>query len=200
MLWGDPDPEYKLFYGENQRGRGKVFNGPAVINFLKENHLKRIIRAHQCVKNGIEKLFNDKLITVFSASSYCKINQNSSGILKIYQKSTKIEPIIFDPLPRLKKSDTNYFRVESFNHQTKKKILNFFSFGPVPSSIHIQKQISLAGNSILNFSTTMLHIKKSKPTINSLPLLKSGPRKKNLTSDQFEIVENNEQLISLNGF
>lgn len=200
IVWSDPSPNMQSNYGESQRGRGKVFNGPVVVNFLKSNHLIRIVRGHQCVKNGIEKLFNDKLITVFSASSYSKINGNSSGILKIYEKTDEIKPIIFPPLPRLKKFDANYFRVQLFNHQTKKKILNFFSFGAVPSSIHGQKQMNLSlHQSKFNFSSVMLHTRKSKMTINSLPMLKSGPTKKNLSLEQTGAFENNGQVSSLHG-
>lgn len=192
IVWSDPSPNMQSNYGESQRGRGKVFNGPAVVNFLKFNHLKRIIRGHQCVKNGIEKLFNDKLITVFSASSYSKTNGNSSGILKIYEKTDEIQPVIFPPLPRLKKFDANYFRVQLFNHQTKKKIFNFFSFGAVPSSLNGQKQMNLSlRQSKFYFSSLMLRKRKSKMTINSLPMLKSGPTKKNLSLEQTEAFENN---------
>ena len=91
VLWGDPSHEEmvqqssQLFY-DNPRGRGKFFTGIAVSNFLKGNDLKRIIRAHECVVNGIEESFKEKCITVFSASSYDHQDGNSSGILKIYKQ------------------------------------------------------------------------------------------------------------------
>lgn len=93
-------------YEENQRGRGKLFSGPVVVNFLTNNNLKRLIRGHECDNNGVEELFNQKCITVFSASSYsCDIG-NFSGYLKIFKEGDRIEPVIFDPLPRLKKNMT----------------------------------------------------------------------------------------------
>lgn len=114
IIWGDPCPELQQFYNDNQRGRGKLFNGPVVVNFLKNNNLKRLIRGHECVTNGIEELFNRKCITVFSASSYSGDMSNSSGILMIYENEDKIRPIIFPPLHRLKKCDTNYYKVQAF--------------------------------------------------------------------------------------
>ena len=46
LLWGDPSSQCTNFFSENQRGRGKLFNGVSVVNFLKNNFLTRIIRAH----------------------------------------------------------------------------------------------------------------------------------------------------------
>ena len=118
IVWGDPLENLPEFYCDSHRGRGKLFNGPVLVNFLKNNHLKRIIRGHEMV-DGIAKLFNEKCITVFSASSYSTDNGNSSGILKIYQKDDQIESFIFKPLKRLEKSDACYYKVQSF---TQKKI------------------------------------------------------------------------------
>lgn len=114
IVWGDPSTELPSLYGENQRGRGKLFNGAATVNFLRNNNLKRVIRGHQCVNNGVEELFNEKCITVFSASSYNCDMGNSSGILKIYQKDDKIEPITFPPITRLQKYDATYYKVAPF--------------------------------------------------------------------------------------
>lgn len=124
ILWGDPSDGLRQNYSDNQRGRGKLFSGPVVVNFLKNNNLKRLIRGHECVINGIECLFNDKCITVFSASSYSSHMGNSSGILKLYEKSDTFEPIIFPPIPRLKKSDTNYFKVAAFEENESHHVVN----------------------------------------------------------------------------
>lgn len=143
IIWGDPTKKQSQIYSENQRGRGKLFNGPAVVNFLRNNNLKRLIRGHECVNNGIEILFNEKCITVFSASSYSCNMGNSSGILKIYQNEDKIEPIVFPPIYRLKKCDSNYYKVQSYiqnkmkNIKSKKNFLLSFAHINGSHSEHI---------------------------------------------------------------
>ena len=47
------------------------------------------------MKNGIEHLFNGKVITVFSASNYCGYNSNKSGVLEI-SASGKTKDVIFN--------------------------------------------------------------------------------------------------------
>ncbi|KAK8841654.1 hypothetical protein M9Y10_026594 [Tritrichomonas musculus] len=73
-----------------------------------------LVRGHECVDEGIEKLFNDKCITVFSASSYFPEMSNSSGILRIYKENDKAESVFFPPLKRFEKADTSYFKDQSF--------------------------------------------------------------------------------------
>lgn len=114
ILWGDPSVELRQFFECNPRGRGQLFNGVVVVNFLKNNNLQRLIRAHQCVLQGTEKTFNEKCITVFSASSYNCDMGNYSGILKLLEKDDRIEHIKFDPLHRLKKYEAFYYKVQAF--------------------------------------------------------------------------------------
>lgn len=121
IIWGDPSPLLPHFYSDNPRGRGKLFNGAVVVNFLKQNKLKRLIRAHECVKEGTEALFNDKCITVFSASSYSTDLGNSSGILSVNKKNDKIEFINFEPLHRLKKFDAVYYKVQNYQQNLENK-------------------------------------------------------------------------------
>lgn len=42
-----------------------------------------IIRAHECVKGGIQRFANQKLITVFSATNYCNVHQNKGAMLLV---------------------------------------------------------------------------------------------------------------------
>lgn len=116
LLWGDPTFEDRQLYNDNPRGRGKLFNGVVVVNFLKNNNLQRIIRAHECVYEGISEIFNDKCITVFSASSYSYDMSNSSGILKLFECNDCIEKVVFEPILRLKKFDAVYYKVQAFSN------------------------------------------------------------------------------------
>lgn len=83
-------------------------------------------------------MFNDKCITVFSASSYSNDVNNSSGILNIFKCNDIIEKVVFEPLKRLKKCETNYFKVQSFalkkiNRSSLPQISNFKKNQILPS-------------------------------------------------------------------
>lgn len=110
LVWGDPYNGYDCQFGDNPRGMGYLFNRVAVNNFLSKNEFKRIIRAHECVKKGVLKIFDDRCITVFSASSYDKNLGNSSGLLELFQQDDRIELKIFDPIERLKKVTPSILR------------------------------------------------------------------------------------------
>ena len=69
LMWSDPNPEYPYFQ-ESARGYGSLFGCVASLRFTKEFSFKNVIRAHQCVKNGIDIFANGMVITVFSSSNY----------------------------------------------------------------------------------------------------------------------------------
>ena len=54
-------------------GTGNIvkFGPDRVQEFLKNNNLQLIIRAHECVMDGFERFAGGQLITVFSATDYC---------------------------------------------------------------------------------------------------------------------------------
>ena len=82
VLWSDPDDSKEAFT-ENRRGLGCKYSADAVHNFLEANRLSLLIRAHQCVINGIS-LFADKTgMTVFSSSNYDSRAKNKSGVIVI---------------------------------------------------------------------------------------------------------------------
>lgn len=128
LLWSDPSHDLSHQYHENPRGYGKLFNGVTVSNFLKNNNLKRLVRGHECVINGTHIIFNDKCITVFSSSSYSPGLNNKCGIIKIHKLNDKVQTISFDPIPRLKKCDASYYKVQSFSEtESSKPVLSFFN-------------------------------------------------------------------------
>ena len=104
-----------MLFDENPRGSGFLFSMDAVVIFLNENSLKRLIRAHQCVSEGFFLHFDDKCITVFSASSYYTFLGNQSAILQLFQKDDRIQITTFPPLDRLKKSEAFYYKVQPLN-------------------------------------------------------------------------------------
>lgn len=126
IVWSDPS-HCNCCFDENPRGKGKLFNGEAIAVFLKNNNLTRIIRGHQCVKNGLLSSFGDKCITVFSASSYNENINNSSSILELFQNDDTIRYSIFDPIHHLSKNEVTYYKVQALNKK-ENNVDNYFSF------------------------------------------------------------------------
>ena len=81
ILWSDPSSEPTDF-SASRRGFGFYFNYPPLQAFLNNNKLKAVIRGHECV-DGIKTMWNESLITVFSASNYCGVSNNKCGVLFI---------------------------------------------------------------------------------------------------------------------
>ncbi|KAL7721154.1 Serine/threonine-protein phosphatase [Entamoeba marina] len=112
LLWSDPLDEdlcsddinsfqNTLFSPNTIRKCSYFYGRKAVVNFLFNNNLVCIIRAHQCVADGIGLHFLDSLqqlplvFTVFGAPNYTKKNQggvlfiNNNGILSSRYSTTK---------------------------------------------------------------------------------------------------------------
>jgi hypothetical protein len=65
---------------------GHLFGQKQVELFLRRNHFQKVIRAHQCMKTGVEFKFINQVITVFSASHYCETVLNKSGVIQLTKK------------------------------------------------------------------------------------------------------------------
>ncbi|KAK8876473.1 hypothetical protein M9Y10_006686 [Tritrichomonas musculus] len=115
LIWSDPSYGSSVLFNESPRGKGYLYNNESVSNFLKRNSLNRMIRAHQCVVSGSATNKGDKCITVFSASSYDNLLNNSSAVLQLFQKEDTFKITTFPPLRRLQKIDAFYYKVQSLN-------------------------------------------------------------------------------------
>jgi hypothetical protein len=60
------------------RGIGFMFSHGALLNFLKINKLKFIVRSHQLVEKGFN--WNGRTLTVWSAPNYCYSCNNSASL------------------------------------------------------------------------------------------------------------------------
>ena len=96
LLWSDPSPTVD-YYETSTRGSGFFYGKQAVKEFLENTKLEVLIRGHECVQNGINIDFEGKLITVFSASNYCGLVGNNSGVLRIETDGT-YTPLILPAL------------------------------------------------------------------------------------------------------
>lgn len=84
LLWSDP--EDVKGWGLSLRGAGYVFGGDVVEKFNHQNNLTLIARAHQLVMEGHKSLFDNQLVTVWSAPNYCYRCGNVAAILQLDRK------------------------------------------------------------------------------------------------------------------
>lgn len=100
LLWADPTFDeggvMKNKFEQNEsRGCSFFFGYEATIDFLKQNELLTIIRAHEVQYEGYRAYHWGNsifpvLMTVFSAPNYCGHHQNKGAILKIHQNEIQI--------------------------------------------------------------------------------------------------------------
>lgn len=82
LVWSDPVDTIKGFQ-INHRGSGAIFGPDVIQNFLLNNKLKLMIRAHQSTTSGFRAFGNFMGITVFSSSDYCKAIHNKCGVVTL---------------------------------------------------------------------------------------------------------------------
>ena len=81
ILWSDPD-EIEGFQN-SPRGAGFLFGYDVVKQFRYDNGISFIARAHQLIAEGYRLMFDDSLVTVWSAPNYCYRSGNIASILEI---------------------------------------------------------------------------------------------------------------------
>jgi protein phosphatase len=110
ILWADPDVK-AVRYGLSGRDGGITFGVNTCHDFLRVNNLQFLVRAHECVKDGVQRIQAMSVITVFSASSYQMSPINSSGILLVPEEG-EIRTQTFPPLPRLPRGHATFYSMK----------------------------------------------------------------------------------------
>eukprot|EP00742_Colponemidia_sp_Colp-10_P015332 GILJ01017493.1.p1 GENE.GILJ01017493.1~~GILJ01017493.1.p1 ORF type:complete len:667 (+),score=76.29 GILJ01017493.1:38-2002(+) len=94
LTWSDPAKINN--YQHNWRGSGCQFGADVTLDFLRQNNLRFICRAHQCVKDGYQWSHNNRLVTVFSATNYCGL-QNIAAVMHVAPRGAFDDPQNLSP-------------------------------------------------------------------------------------------------------
>jgi serine/threonine-protein phosphatase 4 catalytic subunit len=81
LLWSDPDDIPG--WANSNRGAGFLYGKEAVNSFCHQNELSLISRAHQLIMEGYKFMFNEKLVTVWSAPNYFYRCGNVASIMEL---------------------------------------------------------------------------------------------------------------------
>lgn len=138
LIWSDPMPDDSE-YTNSYRGNGKLFGKKAITKFLESTQMKRIVRAHQCVLNGYDNLFEGKVLTVFSSSAYNDNRTNKCSILKI-NNINQPEVVTFDTIRTITRDKAIFYPVgDTTPHCTKLHVLG------QPRKVPIRASFSTVG-------------------------------------------------------
>lgn len=87
LLWSDPEDNPGMvengLFGQSTRGAGHLYGYKAVENWNHSNDLSLIARAHQLVMEGYKYMFDEQLVTVWSAPNYCYRCGNDASIMEV---------------------------------------------------------------------------------------------------------------------
>lgn len=97
LVWSDPEEMVQAFTA-SPRGAGYLFGSDVTSKFMEQNKLNLICRAHQLVQEGYKYVFDDKLVTVWSAPNYCYRCGNVAAVLSFKTASDR-EAKIFHAVP-----------------------------------------------------------------------------------------------------
>jgi serine/threonine-protein phosphatase 6 catalytic subunit len=87
LMWSDPDEDVEA-WSMSPRGAGWLFGQKIAAEFLQINDLKLIARAHQLVQEGYKFMFDESLVTVWSAPNYCGRCGNMASIMEVKPGAT----------------------------------------------------------------------------------------------------------------
>jgi protein phosphatase len=109
LLWSDPDDQI-AGVRPSPRGIGHLYGPDVTAAFLEYTGLSRIVRGHQWIKSGIEYAHQNKVVTVFSASSV--ISETHGGVL-VLRQGHPIEEFTFMPMRVIARSEVTFVHLET---------------------------------------------------------------------------------------
>lgn len=87
LMWSDPEDIET--WQVSPRGAGWLFGSRVTEEFVRINDLSLVARAHQLVQEGYKYMFDEKLVTVWSAPNYCYRCGNVASILTVNGEERK---------------------------------------------------------------------------------------------------------------
>jgi len=96
LVWSDPEDVDT--WTISPRGAGWLFGARVTHEFMHLNGLELICRAHQLVHEGYKFMFDDKLVTVWSAPNYCYRCGNVASIMAFNEDKSR-QPKLFHAVP-----------------------------------------------------------------------------------------------------
>eukprot|EP00767_Chilomastix_cuspidata_P004205 gnl/Chilomastix_cuspidata/434.p1 GENE.gnl/Chilomastix_cuspidata/434~~gnl/Chilomastix_cuspidata/434.p1 ORF type:complete len:309 (-),score=94.88 gnl/Chilomastix_cuspidata/434:226-1152(-) len=81
LVWSDPDATSG--WSVSPRGAGFFFGPDISEQFLHENGISLIARAHQLAMDGIQTWHDGRVVTVFSAPNYCGEFDNAAAVMSV---------------------------------------------------------------------------------------------------------------------
>ena len=125
LLWSDPSTSINE-YSPSPRELGSLFGIDATKRFLADCDMKFIVRGHECVDEGVAVTHGGRVVTTFSASSYCGVMKNKCGVLFI-SDDKRYESIKIDPSVYFRRYDANFcplalmFKTQNSKERPQKK-------------------------------------------------------------------------------
>ena len=98
-----------------QKPTGYLFGGDGCKQFNDTNKIETIARAHQLVMEGYKWMFDEALVTVWSAPNYCYRCGNVAAILEFEENCAQKRFKVFEAAPQdvrsvpAKKAAPDYF-------------------------------------------------------------------------------------------
>jgi len=101
LMWSDPDE--RNGWGLSPRGAGYTFGQDISEQFIHNNELNVVARAHQLVMEGYNWSHTGNVVTIFTAPNYCYRCGNKAAIMEV-DDVLGVSFSQFDPAPRSENS------------------------------------------------------------------------------------------------